>query len=197
MDSDCKVFDDVVGLINEQTFAQKYGIAIDSARGSFVLSSVTIDSQDEFIDTIVAFYVHLKHYLNPSPVKSVDTEQCRNDTIALLERAFRTKGGTETAYVLGREGIRGGMRSVLDVITEQLKSEEREEYIQRVFTDAINSFEWNERVSFMRGAMKRLLPFLPEDIRNEPPERFAKNYETIIRIYVKSMDEVNQLLHSI
>lgn len=195
-DSACKTFDDVVAMINEKAFAQKYGIAIDSARGSFVLNSIRVDSYDEFADTIVSFYVHLKRHINPSPVQSVDMDQSRNDATALAERAFRNKGGCEAAYTQSIEGTRGGMRSVLDILTEQFKAEERNEYVQRVFKDALNSLGWSDRVDFVRGAMKHLRPFLPEKIRNEPAERYARNYETIIQAYVKSMDEVNQLLNS-
>ena len=195
-DSTCKAFDEVVAMINEQAFAQKYGIAIDSARGSFVLNSIMVDSYDEFADTIVSFYVHLKRHINPTPVQSVDMDQSRDDATALLERAFHTKGGCEAAYTQSIEGTRSGMRSVLDILTEQFKEEERREYVQRVFKDALNSLGWNDRVDFVRGAMKRLGSFLPEKVRDEPPERFARDYETIIRAYVKSMDNVNQLLNS-
>ena len=195
-DSACKTFDNVIAMINEKAFAQKYGIAIDSARGSFVLNSIMVDSYDEFADIIVSFYVHLKRYINPNPVSSVDMDQSRDDATALLERAFHTKGGCEAAYTQSIEGIRGGMRSVLDILTEQFKEEERREYVQRVFKDALNSLGWSDRVDFVRGAMKRLGSFLPKKIRDEPPERFARDYETIIRAYVKSMDNVNQLLDS-
>lgn len=195
-DSACKAFDKVIAMINEQAFAQKYGIAIDSARGSFVLNSIMVDSYDEFADIIVSFYVHLKRHINPSPVQSVNMDQTRNDAFALLERAFQTKGGCEAAYTQSIEGTRSGMRSVLDILTERFKEEERREYVQRVFKDALNSLGWNDRVDFVRGAMRRLGFFLPEKVRDEPPERFARDYETIIRAYVKSMDNVNQLLNS-
>ena len=88
------------------------------------------------------------------------------------------------------------MRSVLDTLTEQYKAEKQAAYIQRVFKDAIATMDWDERVRFMRGAMKRLGPFLPPELRDQRPERFVRSYETIVRAYVKSLDKVSQLLRS-
>ena len=56
--------------------------------------------------------------------------------------------------------------------------------------------DWNERVRFMRGAMKRLGPFLPDELKDEPPERFVRSYEIIVRAYVSSIDKVKELLRS-
>ena len=88
------------------------------------------------------------------------------------------------------------MRSILDAVTEQYKSEEQAKYILRIFKDAMNEMEWEEQVQFMRGAMKRLRPILPPDLKDEPAERFAKNWEPIVRAYVQSFDRIGQLLRT-
>jgi hypothetical protein len=51
-------------------------------------------------------------------------------------------------------------------------------------------------VNFACGAMKRLSQFLTGELRNESPERLARNYEPIVLAYVKSMDRVNRLIRS-
>jgi len=193
-DLDCRVFDTVTAQISQQALAQKFGIPIDSARGSYILSSSTVKTYEDFIDTLQAFYIHLKNCLALSPAEFSDVMKARSEAIALLEKAFYDKGGDQAAFARARDGTEGGMRSILDTLTEQYKAEKQGIYIQRVFKDAINSMEWDERVKFIRGAMKRLELFLPEEFKDEPPERFVRSYETIVRAYVSSLDKVKQLL---
>jgi hypothetical protein len=195
-DADCMVFDAVTSMIDEQALAQEVGIPVDSARGSYTLTSSTVDTYEEFLDTLQSFYIHLQRYIGPGTTESPGTADARQQTIALLQRTFRDKGGDKAAVAVARDGTRGGMRSILDACTEQLKAERRAAYIQRVFRDALDASSWDESVRFMRGAMKRLGPFLPAELRNEPAERFAENWEAIVQAYVQSLDRIGQLLRT-
>jgi len=196
-DSECAVFDTVVDQINEHTIAREIGIPIDSARSSYILECSTVETKEQLIDTLQAFFVHLHRHLAAHPIQTLDMIQVRCETIALLQRAFRDKGGDQAAFVRAMDGTQGGIRSVLDILTEQYKAERRSAYVQRVFADAIAAMEWDKRVDFMLGAMKRLRPFLPQELRDEPAEKFVGNYEAIIQAYVNSLDTVNQLLRTI
>lgn len=197
VDSECVAFDTVVDQIDEQSIAREIGIPIDSARSSYILESSTVDTKEQVIDILQAFFVHLHRHMAAHPIQALDMIQVRSETIALLQRSFRDKGGEQAAFVRAMDGTQGGIRSVLDILTEQYKAEKRSAYVQRVFTDAIAVMEWDERVEFMRGAMKRLRPFLPQELRDEPAEKFVNNYEVIIQAYVNSRDTVNQLLRTI
>jgi hypothetical protein len=196
-DFDCMAFDTVTARINEQALAQDFGIPIDSARGAYALDSSVINSHDEFIGTLEAFYIHLLRYASSETGLSIDVASARSEAIALLERAFHGKGGVEAAFARARDGTQGGMRSILDVFTEQYKAERQVAYIRLVFKDTIDSMDWDARVRFMSGAMKRLGPFLPCELRNEHPERFIRNYEAIVRAYVESVDSVGRLLRTL
>jgi hypothetical protein len=195
-DSDCIAFDTVVSLINEEALAGESGVQVDSARASFVLESSTVQEYEDFIDILQAFYVHLQRYVSSSAVDSLDATTARTEAVALLERTFLGKGGDEAAFANARNGTQGGMPSVLNALTEHYKAERQTAYVKRVFKDAINAMDWDERVSFVRAAMKRLAPFLPSELRNESPERFVKQYEAIVLAYVKSLDHMNRLLRS-
>jgi len=195
-DADCMVFDTVISMIDEQALAQEVGIPVDSARGSYTLTSSTVDTYEEFLDTLQSFFIHLQHYIGPGTTGSLGTADARQQTIALLQRTFRDKGGDKAAVAMARDSAMGGMRSILDACTEQLKAERRAAYIQRVFRDALDASNWDESVRFMRGAMKRLGPFLPAELRNEPAERFAENWEVIVQAYVQSLDRIGQLLRT-
>ncbi len=89
------------------------------------------------------------------------------------------------------------MRAILDLVTEQYKAEKQEAYIHMIFTDAIAGMDWDERIKCVRAMMNRIGPYLPEELQDQPPERFARNdetIETIVRTYVRNNDRISQLL---
>ncbi len=195
-DYDCIAFDMVVSQIKERAIAEHVGIPIDSARGSFILESSIVETFEGFVDSIVAYYIHIQRYISSSPDKATDMTMARTEAIALLQRTFRDKGGDQTAFAMARDGVKGGIRTILDALTEQYKAEKSQAYIELVFTDAIEALGWDERVRCIRGLIKRAGGSLPKEIRDEPPERFARNYKSLLRIYVKSFDNVEQLLRT-
>lgn len=188
------IFDKVIAEINELAIAENFGLRIDSARASFILNSVTVGSYEEFLETITSFYIHLRCHENSKPVESIDPQRSRNEAIELLENTFRNNGGMETALQRARDGTEGGMRKILDEMTDFYKLSQQQKHVTAIFRQSIDSLSWDERVEFMRCAMARLKNFIPQELRNEPPERFARDYEAIIKAYVNGMDKFNQLL---
>ena len=188
------IFDKVTAQINELTIARNFGTVIDSARASFILDSVTIDGYEDFLETITSFYIHLRCYENSKPIESIDQQSYRNEAIELLENTFHNSGGMEAALQKARDGTEGGMRKILDEMTDFYKLGQQQKHITAVLRQSIDSLCWDERVEFMRCAMDRLNNFMPEELRNEPPERFARDYEAIAKAYVKGMDKFNQLI---
>ena len=185
----------VVDEISAEALASKIGLPIDSARAKYAIGDVTTESHEVFHDTISAFYLALLRYAESVPA-SVDSREVTAEAFALLERAFRNKGGADAAWAEARYGTRGGMRFVLDALTEQLKTEQQAKHIDRVLKEALDPLDWNERVEFMRAFLVRISTQLPPDIREQPPERFARHYEVIIQAYVQSLDHVRQLLRN-
>lgn len=196
-DPECIAFDAIAARIDERALVRKFGIPIDSARGAYVLVSSTVGSYEEFIDTLAAFYTYLQRHLHREVVGSPDAATARVKASALLEKVFYGEAANKAAYARARDGTDGGMRLVLDLFTEQFKRQEQAEYVQQVFKDALEPMDWNQRVAFMRGAMKRLGPFLPADLRDEPPERFARRPEVIIQVFVESLDRINRVVSTL
>ena len=194
-DSECTVFNTVVSLINEQALAKKFS-AIDSARASFFLESLRVKSYEELINILQAYHIHMQRYTGFSPEKP-DMSEARCEAIKLLESTFRDKGGDKAAFVRARDCTQGGIRSILDMVTEHYKAQKQDAYINRVFKDAIADMDWGERVKCIRAVIKEVGRFLPEELKNQPPERFARDdetIETIIRTYVRCSDKFNQSL---
>lgn len=196
-EADGTAFDAVVAQIDEQALAHRFGIPVDSARGSYLLEASTVQSQQEFVETLEAFYAHLHRWISGGVQEALDAEQMRSGAIHLLEAAFRGQGGYEAAYARARDGTQGGMRAVLDTVAEQFKRERCSDHVRKVFREAVSALDWDGRVQFMRAALKHLAPFLPPWLTDEPPERFVRQYEAIVRTYVESWDRFNRVLRTL
>ena len=188
--------DVVLEEISAETLAQKIGLPIDSARASYVMEDVIVDSHDVFHDVVPAFYLHLLRHTEAIP-PSVNHEKVASEAISIIERAFRDKGGIAGAKAEAMYGINGGMRFVFDMMTEQHKTEQQAKHVSRVLKAAMDPLDWDIRVQFMAAFLERLSPHLPPDIRAQPPARFARHYEPILQAYVRSLDRVRQILHNL
>lgn len=186
----------VLAEISSEALARKIGHPIDSARACYVMGKVLVDSEDEFHEAVSGFYLALLRHRGMAPA-SADHQALADEAIQLLERAFVKGGGIQGARAEARDGIHGGMRFVLDMITEQYKIEQQSNHVARVLQEALDPLNWNERVAFIGAILDRLSPQLPPDIRNAPPARFARHYDTIAKAYVQSLDRVKQLLRTL
>ena len=183
----------VLAEIDAETLAREIGLPIDSARASYVMGDVLIDSADEFNDTVASFYLALLRHSHPEPILA-NAQELADEAFDLLERAFSDRGGVNAARAEARDGIHGGMRHVLDAMTEQYKIRQQSKHVDRVLQEALDPLNWTERVEFMRAFLDRLGPQLPAEIRDQPPERFARHYGEILHAYVRSLDRFKQLL---
>ena len=183
----------VLAEIDAEALSRKIGLPVDSARASYVMGDVLIESSAEFNDAVSAFYLTLLRHTYPEPV-SADPVELADEALDLLERAFTDKGGVNAARAEARDGIHGGMRFVLDVMTEQYKVGQQSKHVSRVLQEALDPLDWSQRVAFMRAFLDRLGPQLPAKIRDQPPERFARHYGDILQTYAQSLDRVKQLL---
>jgi len=183
----------VVSEISTDTLTRTIGQPIDKARAVYSLDCITAGSSGEFHDGISAFYLHLlchtREVLAPTDMPAVAA-----NAHALLERAFAGHGGTNAAQADARSGTNGGMRVVLDKLTERFRTEEYAKHVSLVLKEALDPLEWTAKVAFMAALLERLGPHLPPDIRAQPPDRLAGECELVVRAYVESMDQVGELL---
>lgn len=188
--NDIKI-ESVVSEIDADNLAKLIGHPIDSARAAFVMDSVTVKSYEEFKDKISAFYTQLMRDTKRLP-KNVETKIVESESFALLERGFSNKGGIPAAMDEARNGINGGLRFIFDIMTEKIKQEEQEKYVNFVLKKTLDPLDWESKVAFIKKLFKKLENILPEETRAEP-ERFAGHYEKIVTAYVNSINHLNTL----
>jgi len=185
--------DVILSSIDESALSKAIGIPIDNARAGYIMNSVTVNSREEFFEAIESFYLHLVQHTHALFGESNPQVEIA-DSHALLERAYRRRGGVNPAYADAKQGINSGMRGVLDAMVAQYKAERRDRYIQNLLNRALNPLDWQNKVKVMTLFIERLGPNLPEDIRECPPEQFVNDCGSLVRAYVESMERVRSLL---
>jgi len=188
--------DTVLDMISADSLSRKFGLPIDAARAAYAIGEVVLESYEDFLDTVTAFYLHLIRHTN-SITAPVDMDEAASEAYDLLDRAFRNKGGADVAWAEARHGTKGGLRFIIDVMTEQFKTEQQAKHVNRVFKETADPLDWKAREAFMEAFLARIESHLPEEIRNQPAERYTRHYEPIVRIYVQSMDQVREKLRNL
>ena len=184
------ILQSLLSTLDQITLARRISFPIDSARASYVMDSITINRYEDFNDVIVSYYSHLLHHSEGTHAP-IDPIANAAEALSLLERSFATKGGLKAALAEAREGINGGLRLVLDMVTDKFKREEQEKHINCVLKSAMDPMDWETKVALMDELMRRLKHVLPPKIGSQPPERFAGQYEIIVKAYVDSINEMS------
>ena len=191
-DKEQGLVDSIISQIDSTNLAKAVGVPIDTARATYRLNSLTARSNEEFHDVITGFYLHLQRHMH-SVSESVDMNRVRDDAVALVERTFADKGGVNAAMNEACDAIHGGMKFILDCLTEQFKTESQSRHVNRVLRDALGPLNRQAQVSFISALLKRLTPHLPPEVAEASPERFIDHYEVIVKAYVKSLDKINEV----
>lgn len=186
----------VLAAISADALAQRIGLPIDTARATYQLGTVTTSSYDEFRQVYSSFHLHLLRHVRSGSMP-VDQSTVARDALDLVEQAFGRDGGLAGAMAEARDGTRGGLRFLLDVMTEFFKRDQQAKEISRVLKEAIDPLDWVGKVAFMKELLDRLGRQLPPAIRDQPAERYAKHVEFFVQKYVESLEGVSRLLRAL
>ncbi len=118
--------------------------------------------------------------------KALDTDKLSAEALDVLKKTFHQKHGYNEALTEAKEGTRGGLRYILDMMTEYLKNEARQRHILKTFKESIDPLDFDAKVKLIKHLMNRLEEHLPDEITSQKPERFAVDYEEIVTAYVQS-----------
>ncbi len=190
-DKEQALIDSIVSRIDSAALTKNIGVPIDTARATYMLDSLTVGSNEQFYDVVSRYYLHLQRHMH-SVSESVDLNRLRDDAVALVERTFADKGGITAATNEACDAIHGGMKFILDCITEQFRIECRSRYTNRIIRETLGPLDRQAQASFISGLLKRLAAHLPAEIAAASPERFVDHYETIAKEYVQSLDKINE-----
>lgn len=189
--------DIVIFEIQPESLATNIGLPIDAARGSFIVDSAVVDSYRELLHLVSAFYLHVLRHTERIEGGDATVDAAGPEALALLERSFARMGGVAAARAESMIGTHGGVRFVLDRMTDQYKQERQGDHVRHVLATAIDPLDWSAKVEFMKGFLAAFPDAIPRELKGESPERFAGKHELIVRTLVNSMSEVKQVLRSL
>ena len=195
-ETDGEKLDTVLDMISAESLAERVNRPIDDARAAYRLASVIVADHEAFNETITAFFIHLIRRVR-GLIGPVEPELSGAEAHALLRRTFSRQGGYKGALAEARSGYKGGMRSILDAMTEQFKTEECEKEINRVLEEALDPLDWSSQVAFMSALIERLKDHLPTDITDRPAEQYASHIQELTRAYMDSVDRLNSFFRSL
>ena len=171
----------LLAAIDELAIARDVGIPHDEARMRYALRKNTVSDFGEFTEVIADYY---SHHVSQCVMHGgyLSRTESAGRAKQILEQEYRRQGGTiVTAFNDAQDGTNGGLRVVLDRIAEALKTESVERYIRDAFDRYVAPNSWEQKVDIMRQFIARFGHLLSSSIRANQPERYAHNYEELIR----------------
>jgi hypothetical protein len=190
------IVDAVLHQLTPETLARDIGLAIDEARDACMQSSAIAGSVEEVHDAVAAFYLTLLRHTSHLPA-AIAPRDVADEAVSLLERAFSDRGGSAAAEVEALHPTVGGMRTVLNRMTDQYKAEQQEKRITRVLKEAFDPLDARTRTVATALLVRRMGAALPEDIRTGDPARFADKLELIAKAYMRMVQQLAPLLRSL
>lgn len=188
-----EAIDYIMAATDELAIAKNVAGPHDDVRMKHSLERNTVNSFKELDEKMTGYYIyHMSQavlhggYLSRSEASGRAKE--------IIDQDYRRQGGNiNTAYNDAHDGTNGGLRVILDRIAERLKAESVERYIRNVFDTYVDPTAWEEKVEIMRQFLSRYGHMLSSSIRVDQPERYAQNYEELIRAYVSALQRTAPL----
>lgn len=179
--------------LDERSIAQRIGIRHDELRMQYPLNSNTVRDFDEFSQIIADYYnTHFTKVISHGGY--LTNSEAASRAKELLEREYRRKqGDIVTAFNDAHDGTNGGMRVILDVLSEGLKAESLERYIRDAFDRYVSPNSWEQKVEIIRQFIRHCGVNLGSSIRSDQPERYAHNYQELIRSYITALQQTSRI----
>jgi len=182
----------ILEQLDERYIAKEIGIPHDEARMAFRLDSNTVSNIDEFTRIIGEYYnYHFGKCVSRGGKMSRSDAEGRAKEI--IEREYRNhRSDFVGAFNDAHDGTNGGLRVVLDVIASHLRSESIERHIRKVLDDEVKPNSWEDKVDIIRQFMSRCGKDVSQSMDVSNPERYAGNFDSLIREYVEALKRTSK-----
>ncbi len=168
---------------------------IDEARATYQLGSTIVDAYEAFNQTVTAFYLHMLRH-SRAYIGVIDGEFDASEAFALVDKAYAREGGYKGALAEARTGAHGGLRQVLDRMTEQYKQKEQEQHVLQTLRTMIDPDDWETRTKLVAALIKRWGGVLSPETQSPPPAQLAEHLDEMVMAYVTAQDRLKTFLSS-
>jgi hypothetical protein len=163
---------------------------LDEARSTFILEKVKVDTYEELLDVLTAFYIHLYRNTYDKTLK-ISKDKFSIEALDLFHKTFPSKTDTNEAIANGLIGLNGGLRLILDQITDYLINETRNKHILTVIHESINPLNYELKKQLINVIIRREEEKLNISEEKLNPEKYVENYIEIIKAYASSKQTLN------
>jgi len=179
------VLDQILNELDEMYLVEHVTKKHDEARIQYYLSKNSVSSDTEFDNIIAEYYDH--HYSKCVSVGgAISRANAAGKAKEIINKAYRKMGKDRLdAYYDGKNGLNGGMRAILDLIMDHLKEEAIEHHIRDVLDRHILPSDYDEKVEIIKEILDKV-QINSNDIDRNRPERYAYNYEELIRLFMET-----------
>jgi hypothetical protein len=181
--------DTLLHALDERVIAQRIGIPHDEARMQYPTRANTVSSFREFEQEIRRYYAY--HFTRCiSSGGSLSEAEAGGRAKELIEHEYRRRNGDiVTAFNDARDGTNAGLRGVLDIICQGIKAESIERYVRDVFDRIVEPNSWEQKVAIIRQFICCCGTSLSSSIRADQPERYARDFQPLIRSYCSALEQ--------
>ena len=171
--------------MDEQRMAQQIDDPIDGTLERLGHVEHEPYSHPRFTETTARFVQHVYEHAH-SPSRKLTMSQARDETVALLARAY---GGT---YANGYHGAvldaadpsGPGLELVLARISELIKNERRQMHARWIESWHIDSADWPTKCAMASILIERCCEFLPPELQGCPPEQLAEDVFDLLALHL-------------
>ena len=174
--------------------AQKVTKFHDRAISHYSLSQDKVDSFEEFSWISGHYYnYHFKTCFSNGGSLSITEASGRAKEI--IKQEYRRRGqDIVSAYNDAHHETNGGLFGILNIIAQGLKAEAVERWITEAFDRHVAPNLYEQKVEIIKQFFAHCGPILSSSIDVNHPERYAHNYEELIRAYLKVLRETSSIL---
>ena len=177
------ILENILNELDEKYLLDHVTKKHDEARIQFRITSITVQDDIAF-DSLISDYYNYHFTKCISNGGTLPRAESAGRAKDIIEKYYKRKGLDKlNAYSDGKSGENGGMRQILDIIMESMKEEAVERHMRDVIDKYIAPSSWEEQVEIIKEIINRIKDSPHLDRNN--PERYAKNYEELIRFLVE------------
>ncbi len=180
------VLDNILQELDEIYIVEHITKKHDEAILQYHMDKNNVLDDTEFDDVIADYFNH--HFTKcVSKGAALSRAEAAGRAKEIIEREYRRKGQDRLhAYSDGKNGSNGGMRAILDIILESLKNEALERHVRDVLDRYVAPTSFEEQVSIVKEIISKT-EISSDYVDVNHPERYARNYEELIRGLVESI----------
>jgi len=181
------ILSNVLQQLDKHHIAEHIAKKHDEARNYYALRTIKATNFKEFMRLIADYYNY--HYINcfSSGKGRIPEEIAYGRAREIIESEYlRRDLDWSHAVADAMHGTNGGLRRLVDIISESLKQQAVEGYLQYVLAQNIDHIDFDEKLIVVRELISRI----GEDsayIDAKNPERYVGNLDELIRAYVESL----------